>query len=79
VTWIEAYKQREIEYQKTIRLQTFLISPNLGKVSWEKFKRDYWPLPDEAEETKGKTRRLLDRLKNEKDKVNGNGKTGNTG
>jgi hypothetical protein len=79
VTWIEAYKQREIDYQKTIRLQTFLISPNLGKVNWEKFKRDYWPLPDEAEETKGKTRRLLDRLKNEKDKVNGNGKTGNTG
>ena len=56
-----------------------MISPNLGKVNWEKFKRDYWPLPDEAEETKGKTRRLLDRLKNEKDKVNGNGKTRNTG
>lgn len=56
-------------------MQTFLISPNLGKVTWQKFIRDYWPLPDEVEETKGKTRRLLDRLKNEKDKVNGNGKT----
>lgn len=44
-------------------------------MTWEKFKRDCWPLADEVEEGKGKTRRLLDRLKQEKDKLDGNGKT----
>jgi hypothetical protein len=76
-----AYNERLIDQHHIARKQAYFSSPVefMSKVTWAKFIRDYWPLPDEAEEGKGKTRRLLDRLKQEKEKMNGNGKTGNTG
>lgn len=77
VMWVHGYNERIVEQHHIARRQAYFSAPVefMSKVSWQKFVRDYWPLPNEQEEQQGKTKRLLERLKQEKEKLNGNGKT----